>query len=254
MLKSRLRNCASVAVWLGFLLAAPAIAGNALTDCNGSNSRLAVAGCSMLIAKGNLPDNELSIALNNRGIAYATEGLGELAISDFLVAARIDPSNALALNNLCHIWLDVHEAKRAHDACSRAIATKPEFYEALANRSLAHMALGDLAAALIDINRAIEINPGCPLMRANRGALHEQMGDVTAAISDYEAALAMSPDLDIALEGLARLRPGASLTPPRGESLAPARLARLSSLSRHRAHVKGCPPSMVRPATRSGGP
>ncbi|MEW5962495.1 MAG: tetratricopeptide repeat protein [Pseudomonadota bacterium] len=189
-------------------------AGDLVEDCNSDDPRVAVAGCSRLIAEVDLPADKLSTALNNRGIAYAAGGVVELAIADFVVASRVDAGNVMAFNNLCHIWLDVEQPRRALAACNRAIDVNPNFYEAFSNRSLALQGLGDLESALADASHALDLNPSCPITRANRGFLYERSGRPSEAIADYEAALRAMPDLALAREGLARLRQGASLAPP----------------------------------------
>lgn len=219
----------------------PAGATSLVEDCNGDDAKAAVTACSRLIAELELPSDKLSAALNNRGIAYAAAGIAELALADFVVAGRVDPANFLALNNLCHVWLDVDQPRRALAACNRAIDANPAFYEAFSNRSLAHRALGDLATALADATQAPTLNPSCPLTRANRGFLYEQAGRASEAIADYEAALQAMPDLALAKNGLARLRRGASADP------APPplahRLGQIEAARSVRPHHRDCPPT-----------
>lgn len=219
----------------------PAGAASLVEDCNGDDAKAAVAACSRLIAEVELPSDRLSAALNNRGIAYAAAGVVELAIADFVVASRIDPANFLSLNNLCHLWLDVDQPRRALAACERAIDANPAFYEAFANRSLAHQALGDLVSALADASHALTLNPSCPITRANRGFVYEQSGRASEAIADYEAALQAMPDLALAKEGLARLRQGASVDP--AEPPRAHRLGQIEAMRNGRPRHRDCTPT-----------
>lgn len=214
-----------------------------VADCNSQDGRLAVSGCSRLIASGELADDKLSIALNNRGIAYVQRQLGVLAIADFVVAKRIDPSNVMAMNNLCHVWLDADQPSRALAACTEAIEVKSDFYEAYSNRALAHLALGNLSAALDDANQSLLINPDCPDALANRGFLHEKSGRIPEAIGDYEKALSLAPGHALARERLEQLRRGAQGPPPRHAVPALARLGQIGRAPGADGHPSGCAPA-----------
>jgi len=53
---------------------------------------------------------------------------------------------------------------------------------------------GDLAGALADFNRALEINPKEPEPYTRRGVIREIQGDFAEAVSDYDKVIELKPD------------------------------------------------------------
>jgi len=79
----------------------------------------------------------------------------------------------------------------------KALQLQPDLAEAYANRGNAYQALGDLAAAMDDLNRALDIGPQQPQrVYFSRAVVHEQMGEITKAYHDYKKAAELAPDWD----------------------------------------------------------
>ncbi len=88
----------------------------------------------------------------------------------------------------------------------RAIELNPNFAEALNNRGLVKFSLGDKQGAIRDYNKAIKINPNFALAYSNRGLVKFHMGDKQGAIKDYNKALLINPNLRVnhAIRGLVK--------------------------------------------------
>lgn len=64
---------------------------------------------------------------------------------------------------------------------------------AFGNRGTALARLGDLAAALVDYNRAIQLAPDDPVAYVNRGNAHVLAGAFDRAVADFSRAIELSP-------------------------------------------------------------
>jgi len=146
--------------------------GDALGDCNeGRTPSARIAGCSLIIEAA--PSSEvLAIAFMNRGIARATSGGLNDALSDF--DAALDASPGMTV---------VHY-----------------------NRGNLHLDLGNHVAASRDFSAVIEVEPGFALAWLNRGFAREKIGEFSGARSDYQRALLLDGKLDAARRALARLK------------------------------------------------
>jgi tetratricopeptide (TPR) repeat protein len=69
------------------------------------------------------------------------------------------------------------------------------------NRGIAFKAQGDLAAAIADYNKAIELDPENTTPYNNRGNAHSAQGDLAAAIADYNKAIELDPENASAYNG-----------------------------------------------------
>jgi tetratricopeptide (TPR) repeat protein len=70
--------------------------------------------------------------------------------------------------------------------------TSPRPYN---NRGLAYADQGNLARALADYSKAIELNPNFAAAYFNRGALYREQGQKTQAIADLEKYLELDSNL-----------------------------------------------------------
>lgn len=77
----------------------------------------------------------------------------------------------------------------------RAIELDPSYADAYANRGSIRHLLGDYSAALADLDRAIDLDPGLASAYNNRGAVRLMQWDLDRAIADFDAALALDPSL-----------------------------------------------------------
>ncbi|WP_086606379.1 DUF3857 domain-containing protein [Erythrobacter donghaensis] len=120
----------------------------------------------------------------------AEEGLDLL---DGLVAQR--PTDGALLNTACWqaaIWAKVDAARL--ETCTLAVEKSENAAVALDSRALAHLRLGNLAAAKADIDAALLAEPGQVESRLLRGIIRREMGDA-AGKDEIALALKMRPSL-----------------------------------------------------------
>jgi tetratricopeptide (TPR) repeat protein len=91
-----------------------------------------------------------------------------------------------------------------------ALKIRPDFAEAMSNRSLLQAKLGDLRTAIADADRALEIDPTVPDIWLNRAEIRMSCGDVHGAASDIEQSIKRShadwPRLGEASAALGKIR------------------------------------------------
>ena len=62
------------------------------------------------------------------------------------------------------------------------------------NRGIFHVERSDFRQAIVDFDRAIELEPNLALAYANRGRAHAELGDFEQAIADLTKALSLTTD------------------------------------------------------------
>lgn len=120
----------------------------------------------------------------------ATEGLDLL---DDMIAQR--PADGALLNSLCWqaaIWSKMDEARL--EACTKAVEKSDNAPSALDSRAMAHLRLGNLAAAKADADAALLAEPYQVETRLLRGIILTQMGDKSGK-DEIALALKMRPSL-----------------------------------------------------------
>ena len=76
----------------------------------------------------------------------------------------------------------------------RALDLRPDDPATLNNRGIVQAEMGDLAGALADYTRALALRPDDPATLYNRGNVKGDMGDLAGAVADYTRALDLRPD------------------------------------------------------------
>ncbi|NJL37188.1 MAG: tetratricopeptide repeat protein [Leptolyngbyaceae cyanobacterium SM1_4_3] len=84
--------------------------------------------------------------------------------------------------------------------------TAPEEAEVYYNRGLVRYSQGDLAGAVEDYTRAIELNPENALIYNNRGIARVEQGDLVGAIADYTRAIEIDPNYALAYDNRGNAR------------------------------------------------
>lgn len=123
------------------------------------SAEMRLEGCAELILWGRETQRNLSIAYNNRGLAYEVMRDHDEAIADFDEA----------------IWLD------------------PKFAHAMYNRGISYVAKGDYVRAIASFTDAIRVDPKYALALDSRGSAYRSKGDYENAIADYSAAIKADP-------------------------------------------------------------
>lgn len=134
-----------------------------------------------------------ALAYHRRGVAFATQGKDDLAVSDLDQAIRLDPSAGGAYVNRGNIWRKRGEFDRAMADYDKAVQLDPDNAVACNNRGMVWMDRKEFDKAIADFNRAITINPQHASALNNRGVSWREKGEYRKAIEDYEAAIRVDP-------------------------------------------------------------
>ena len=145
-------------------------------------------------------------ALNSRALAYLERSRPsdpDLAISDLLRAATIDPGRAATSLNLAVGYLeraDPGDADRAISSLNEALDADPEYTSAYVNRAGAYVARGgpgDVDRALDDLKEALDIDPDLASAYLTRGNVYlarGEPGDAGLAIAEFGRSIELDPD------------------------------------------------------------
>lgn len=137
------------------------------------------------------------------GIAYANLEQWPPAADEFTAAAQEaevarDPRAAHYWAQAGNAWLAGGNAQKARAALDAALAAGTlvglQRGEAQFDRARALVALGDLAAARTDMDRATELAPADPLVWLSSATLARRMKDLPRARGDIAEAFERSPD------------------------------------------------------------
>jgi tetratricopeptide (TPR) repeat protein len=128
-------------------------------------------------------------------------GLGGAGGSPELVRGVADDGSSAA--SLCAIHQLNHDYERAVRACSDALA-EGEDAELYSNRGSALLMLDDIDRAILDFDRAIQLEPDNAIRYYNRGIAFGKKHEGQKAIDDYSEAIRLHPDLAPAYGNRAR--------------------------------------------------
>ncbi len=136
----------------------PAPAGPAEDCTQAANQDLRISGCTQFIRE-NPQHQNLALAYTYRGSAYSVRGDTAKALADF----------------------------------GEALKLKPDFYEAVYERSIAFSRMRDYQRALLDTDRAIKINASDWRGHNMRGNANTALSKFDDAIRDYAEAQRLNP-------------------------------------------------------------
>ena len=164
--------------------------------CVGHESQdLVIEGCSEMIDEGQQAPAILSLAHNNRGVAYKVKGEYDLALKDYDQAIQLNPNAASHYNNRGIIYRLKHDYDRAIADYDEAIWLKGDYVAAFYNRALAYVDKRDYDRALSDFEVVLKFNPKSALALYARGWMLLKKGDTEAGNADIAAAKAINPDI-----------------------------------------------------------
>lgn len=151
-----------------------------------------VAACATLIKGGHLSNDDLATAFRRRGRAYIDAGDYARAIADNSEAIRLKPDFADAIANRGFAFAALGQYERALTDLNRAIALRPNAKD-FVSRGDVHAKSGDMAAAVKDFGRAVELEPkNIDALNARANALSE-IGQDDLALKDYARIIAVDP-------------------------------------------------------------
>ena len=135
-----------------------------------------------------------SVAHNNLGIAYASQGQLDRAISEYQTALRLAPSDAKAHYNLGLTYAAQGQLDRAIPEYQTALRLKPDYVDAHNNLGIAYASQGQLGRAILEYQAALQLKPSDAKAHYNLGNAYASQGQLDRAISEYQAALRLKPD------------------------------------------------------------
>ena len=98
-------------------------------------------------------------------------------------------------NNRGSVNVSVGQYNRALLNYNRAVELNPDFAEAYNNREIAYRNLDQLEKAVADYSKAIELNPNFDEAYNNRGIANVKLGRIQQAVTDYDKAIELNPKL-----------------------------------------------------------
>lgn len=165
-----------------------------------------------VLAKSGLDYMESRQALNDiaQGIRYNKQGKNDLAIKRYshaIESGRLDQENlAIAYNNRGNAWADKQDYKQAADDYGQAIKIKPVFVQAFFNRGIAHFRIKEYDKSFNDFSRTIAFEPNHAGAYFNRSFPLAQKGLYQQAMDDIKEALRLDPNNQKYAARLVKLR------------------------------------------------
>jgi tetratricopeptide (TPR) repeat protein len=178
-------------------------AGKACREATGQPEET-IAACSRFIGTVGVPDVELAVAHNRRGLAYFRQHEFARAADDLDLAISLNPQYAVAFNSRAILYQEQGDIERALADYDAAIRLSPKYAFALANRGGARLSNGDADAAIADFDAALALNvPKAEMVITGRGKAYLGKGDFARAVAEFDAALKLNPKHANALSGRA---------------------------------------------------
>ena len=202
-------NIIRVLLLLFLMPAIGAVLADALDDCNSSEPKRVVAGCTAMIDQGDLKGPVLAIAYSRRSDAHLEQDALDKAIADRKKSIELDPSN----DNLKFRLADAYALRGA------GFIEKKEFDSAIADLNAAHQLQSDNASfketlaklhelqgvaqlqdgqyikAISAFTEAIKLGHSTSSLHMSRALAHTEANDADSAIKDYADAIRLDSEL-----------------------------------------------------------
>lgn len=125
-------------------------------------------------------------------LAYCRERLGDVegAVSAVRDVLAREPDNSAALNTLGYLFADHgRDLAEAEDLVGRALAQEPDNGAYLDSRGWVYYRLGRLAEARRDLERAVELTNGDPVVSEHLGDVYKDLNLIDLAREQYSRSL-----------------------------------------------------------------
>ena len=131
-----------------------------------------------------------------RADAYFMLGDYDMALADLERASELEPEDRGFFSRAGDIFLhDLEDPERALDYYTRAVERSPEDGWVYSDRSAAYWAMGNIDAAMVDLDRAIELDPENASFYIGRSQIFLwEMEDLDAALADLNHAVGVDPE------------------------------------------------------------
>jgi tetratricopeptide (TPR) repeat protein len=130
-----------------------------------------------------------------RGIAFHAQKMSDLALSEYNLTVKLNPSHEAAY----YYRGMIHHNNKVYDSAisdyDKAIRLNPNHVEAYLQRSHVQRFQMQLDAAEAGYSKVIELNPNHALAICNRGIVRLLRGEYESAKLDLDRALQLTPDL-----------------------------------------------------------
>lgn len=143
--------------------------------------------------------------LLDQGDYFASIGSYDRALKFYRDARRLDPSSAMARNNIGVVHKIKGRLDEAIEEFKAAIALEPSYSEPVNNLAVVYAEIGELSEALKLLQIARRLNRVDPRIHFNLGLAYEKKGERKAAMEQYRAALEIQPTLESAIYRLGKL-------------------------------------------------
>ncbi len=132
--------------------------------------------------------------LTSRARVRVARGEIDAALEDLRGAIAADGEHAGAWAGLAVILRDAERLDQARQAADRAVSLAGSVASHAVMRADLLLLLGETEAALVDLDRAIELDPARAASWHHRGLARYEAGDRAGARSDFTRAIELAPD------------------------------------------------------------
>ncbi len=128
-----------------------------------------------------------------RGFIYVRQAKLTQALVDLNISLSLEPREAVyAMRGFAYLYL-AHDLRHAMLDFNKAIELNPNSIGGRVNRSMLYSQEGNFEAALADVNVVIGLQPSSGAY-GNRGTIFSAKGDTEKALADYSIAIELDPN------------------------------------------------------------
>jgi tetratricopeptide (TPR) repeat protein len=135
-----------------------------------------------------------SLAHNNLGDAYISNGRFDMAIEQLRTALSLKPNYPEAYNNLGLAYTSMGQFDRGIEHYQQALQLNPKFALAQYNLGNAYLSKGQFDLAIEHFQTSLRLQPNDAEAHNNLGNAFQSKGLFDRAIEQYRAALRLKPD------------------------------------------------------------
>jgi len=129
-------------------------------------------------------DPESAPACNQRGIDFARQGDFQAALAEFTRAIRRNPTYGEALHNRALVCITIGNVGQAAEDIGTVIEIRPEWIEGYLRRGRLYVKMSEHDKAIADFTTAVQIDPRCAEAYFRRGLIHYVRGDREKTLED----------------------------------------------------------------------
>jgi tetratricopeptide (TPR) repeat protein len=140
-----------------------------------------------------------------RGIALERSKKWDRAEADFIKALELKPDQPLVLNYLGYSWVEQGKnLDQAKEMIRRADNLRPSDGYIIDSLGWAHFQLGEFAASVKEMERAVELTPEDPVLNDHLGDAYWRVGRKIEARFQWQRVLTLNPDDELRIQAEAK--------------------------------------------------